>query len=91
MDPAGSDIQAYLYLNGKQREPVPPGLALAQSPQLLEDLLIDPEVADQALQQAVDVTALTPAEAIKIIARQTGPGKGFGLSKPSRRRKGPKS
>jgi hypothetical protein len=68
-NPAGADMQAYLYVDGEERQRVAPGLALAQSPQLLEDLLIDPEAAEDALAEAVDVTELTPADAIAIIGR----------------------
>jgi hypothetical protein len=68
-DPSGADIQAYLYVDGEERQRISPGLALAQSPKLLEDLLIDPEAADSALARAVDVTELAPAEAIGIIGR----------------------
>jgi hypothetical protein len=68
-DPAGADMQAYLYVDGEVRQRVSPGLALGQSPQLLEDLLIDAEAADAALRGAVDVSALTAAEAIGIIGR----------------------
>jgi hypothetical protein len=67
-DPAAGDIQAYLFIDGELRERVAPGLALAQSPQLLEDLLIDPEAAEAALEAAIDVGQLTAAEAISVIA-----------------------
>jgi hypothetical protein len=71
-DPSGSDIQGYLYVEGEERQRVSPGLALAQSPQLLEDLLIDPEAAEAALARAVDVNQLSAAEAIAIIGRNVG-------------------
>jgi hypothetical protein len=81
-DPGAGDIQAYFFVDGDERERVAPGLALAQSPQLLEDLLIDPEAADLALRGAVDVTLLTPMEAIAIIARKAGADR-----RPRRKRK----
>ncbi|MDR0594629.1 MAG: hypothetical protein LBG60_15555 [Bifidobacteriaceae bacterium] len=68
-DPAAGDIQAYLYLEGQAVQRISPGLVLAQSPQLLEDLLIDPEAAAAALAHAVDVKSLSAAEAIGIIGR----------------------
>lgn len=71
-DPAAGDIQAYFFVDGEEHEKVAPGLALAQAPQLLEDLLIDPDAASEALRDAVDVRQLTPMEAIAIIARRAG-------------------
>ncbi|MDR1189141.1 MAG: hypothetical protein LBK95_17095 [Bifidobacteriaceae bacterium] len=68
-DPAAGDIQAYLYLDGQSRQRVSPGLVLAQSPQLLEDLLIDPDSAARALAGAVDVSKISAADAIAIIGR----------------------
>jgi hypothetical protein len=68
-DPAGADIQGYLWVDGVVRQRVPAGLALARAPQLLEDLLIDPEAAEVALAEAVSVEELSPADAIAIIGR----------------------
>jgi hypothetical protein len=82
-DLGAEDIQAYFFVDGQERERVAPGLALAQSPQLLEDLLIDPEAAEAALRSAVDVSLLTPMDAIAIIARRAGaPGR-----RPKRKRR----
>ncbi|MDR1441939.1 MAG: hypothetical protein LBJ02_06085 [Bifidobacteriaceae bacterium] len=68
-DLAAGDIQAYLYTDGDGPQKVSPGLVLAQSPQVLEDLLIDPQAAAPALAGAVDVSGLSAAEAIAIIGR----------------------
>ncbi|MDR2373010.1 MAG: hypothetical protein LBD77_02675 [Bifidobacteriaceae bacterium] len=68
-DLAAGDIQAYLYVDGERRHRVSPGLVLAQSPQLLEDLLIDPDAAAPALARAVDVSQVSAADAIAIIGR----------------------
>jgi hypothetical protein len=68
-DPAAGDIQASLFLDGRETARVSPGLVLADSPQLLEDLLIDPDAAAPALAGAVSVAEVTAAEAIGIIGR----------------------
>jgi hypothetical protein len=71
-DHAASDLQAYLYVDGELRQRLAPGLALARSPQILEDLLIHPDEAEAALARSVNVTKLTAAEAIGIIGRSLG-------------------
>jgi hypothetical protein len=68
-DPAAGDIQAYLYIDGTECQRVSPGLVLAQSPQVLEDLLIDPDAAAPALVGAIDVAQMSAADAIAIIGR----------------------
>ncbi|MDR2565823.1 MAG: hypothetical protein LBC97_07145 [Bifidobacteriaceae bacterium] len=68
-DPAAGDIQASVYLDGREVQRVSPGLVLADSPQLLEDLLIDPDAAAPALAKAVSVAEVSAAEAIGIIGR----------------------
>jgi hypothetical protein len=73
-DPAAADIQAYLYVDGEEIQRPAPGLVLAQSPPLLEDLLIDAEAAEAALARAVDGSALSPADAIGIIGRSMSGG-----------------
>ncbi|MDR0626726.1 MAG: hypothetical protein LBG11_05615 [Bifidobacteriaceae bacterium] len=69
VDPAAGDIQAYLYVDGRELQRVSPGLVLAQSPQLLEDILIDPEAAKRGLAGAIDVNEFSPADAIAVIQR----------------------
>ncbi|MDR2379249.1 MAG: hypothetical protein LBD70_07495 [Bifidobacteriaceae bacterium] len=85
-DPAAGDIQAYLYLDGLERQRISPGLVLARSPQLLEDLLIDPESAASALAGAVDVTKLSAADAIAIIGRSVGAARKAARGRRSRGR-----
>ncbi|MDR1393890.1 MAG: hypothetical protein LBJ62_07990 [Bifidobacteriaceae bacterium] len=68
-DPAAGEIQARCFLGGADQGTIGPGLVLAPGPQLLEDLLIDPQAADKALEEAVDVSTLGAAEAMRIITR----------------------
>ncbi|MDR1634412.1 MAG: hypothetical protein LBS27_05720 [Bifidobacteriaceae bacterium] len=71
-DPAAGDVQAYIYVDGQEVQRVSPGLVLAQAPQLLEDLLIDPAAAARALDRAIRVADVSAAEAIGIIGRSVG-------------------
>jgi hypothetical protein len=71
-DPAAGDMQAYLYIDGEQSDTVSPGLLLANSPQLLEDLLLDPEAAAPVLAKGVYTEDLSVADAMGAITRRGG-------------------
>jgi hypothetical protein len=67
-NPGAADLQAYQYQAGQEVASLAAGLVLAQLPQVLEDLLIDPEEGDKALRYAVHTGDLTTQQAIAIIA-----------------------
>jgi hypothetical protein len=71
-DPGAGDMQARLYTDGKEVESVSPGLLLANSPQLLEDLLLDPEAAAPAVEAGVHTEDLSVTDAMEAITRGSG-------------------
>jgi hypothetical protein len=79
-NPGAADLQAYHYENGQEQATLPGGLVLAQSPQVLEDLLIDPPEAERALRHAIDSGEMTVEQAIRIIHndRRRRPRRGRG-------------
>ncbi|MCL1897636.1 MAG: hypothetical protein FWG16_02270 [Micrococcales bacterium] len=52
-NPGASDIQAFVYHDGQQTAPLPPGLLLAHLPDPIEDYFLDPEGEAALLADAV--------------------------------------